>query len=96
MMSVMYRRVRYLGIVTTQDLQALFDISDDTVTRAVKRGDIPPPVTLFGRNMWTIESFVQHLAHRLEAARLQAEREQAQRDTKVAALYGGLPHGRRD
>ena len=42
-----------------------------------------------------IEAIQQHLTHRLEEARVQAEREQAQRDTKVAALYGGHPHGRR-
>jgi hypothetical protein len=48
------RRLLLLGIVTTQDLQVLFEISDDTVTRAYKRGDLPPPVTLFGRNIWSV------------------------------------------
>jgi predicted DNA-binding transcriptional regulator AlpA len=91
----MHLRLIRLGLLTTQDLQALFDISDDTITRAYKRGDLPPPVTLFGRNIWSIEAIQQHLAQRLEHARTQAEREQAQRDTKVAALYGGDPHGRR-
>ena len=95
MTSPMYQRLLLLGIVLTQDFQALFDISDDTVTRAYKRGDIPPPVTMFGRNVWTIEGLQQHINRRLEEARVQAEREQAQRDTKVAALYGGHPHGRR-
>jgi len=90
-----YRRLLLLGIVTTQDFEALFDICDDTVTRAYKRGDIPPPIRLFGCNAWTIDAIQQHLARRLEEARAQAEREQAQRDTKVAALYGGHPHGRR-
>jgi hypothetical protein len=90
-----FLRLRFLGIVTTQDLEALFDICDDTVTRAYKRGDIPPPIRLFGCNAWTIDALQQHLARRLEEARVQAEREQAQRDTKVAALYGGHPHGRR-
>ena len=91
----MHQRLELLGIVTTQDLEALFDICDDTVTRAYKRGDIPPPIRLFGCNAWTIEAIQQHLARRLEEARVQAEREHAQRDTKVAALYGGQPHGRR-
>ena len=95
MTPAMYRRLLLLGIVTTQDLQALFDICDDTVTRAYRRGDIPPPVTMFGRNVWTIDALQQHLARRLEEARGQAEREQAQRNAKVAALYGGHPHGRR-
>ena len=95
MTPAMHLRLIRLGLLTTQDLQALFEISDDTVTRAYKRGDLPPPVTLFGRNIWSIEAIQQHLAHRLEEARTQAEREHAQRDTKVAALYGGHPHGRR-
>jgi hypothetical protein len=91
----MHLRLIRLGILTTQDLEALFDICDDTVTRAYKRGDIPPPVSMFGRNVWTIDALQQHLARRLEEARIQAERERVQRDTKVAALYGGHPHGRR-
>ena len=95
MTPAIYRRLRLLGIVTTQDLETLFDICDDTVTRAYKRGDIPPPIRLFGCNAWTIEAIQQHLARRLEEARIQAEREQAQHDTKVAALYGGHHHGRR-
>ena len=96
MTPAMYRRLLLLGIVTTQDFQALFDICDDTVTRAYKRGDIPPPVTaclgvMHGPSMPSSSTS----RSRLEEARAQAEREQAQRDTKVAALYGGHPHGRR-
>jgi hypothetical protein len=91
----MFLRLKFLGIMTTQDLETLFDICDDTVTRAHKRGDLPAPVTLFGKNVWTIEAILQHMARRLEEARIQAEREHARRDTKVAALYGGHPHGRR-
>jgi len=95
MTPAMYRRLLFLGIITTQDFEALFNICDDTVTRAYKRGDIPPPIRLFGYNTWTIEALQQHLTRRLEEARVQAEREQAQRDTKIASLYGGQPHGRR-
>src|SRR5215831_3941945 len=83
MTPAIYRRLRLLGIVTTQDLETLFDICDDTVTRAYKRGDIPPPITLFGRNAWTVDALQQHWARRHEATRVQIEREQAQRDTKV-------------
>jgi predicted DNA-binding transcriptional regulator AlpA len=88
-------RVIHLGFLTTQDLQAWFDVCDETIHNAVRRGDLPPPVKLFGRNVWSVESIQQHLAQRLEAARVQAEREQAQRDTKVSALYGGTHQGRR-
>jgi predicted DNA-binding transcriptional regulator AlpA len=95
MTSAIYRRVTQLGFLTTQDLQALFDVCDETVHNAVKRGDLPPPVKLFGRNVWSVESLKQHLEQRLETARVQAEREQAQKEAKVQALHGGDPHGRR-
>jgi predicted DNA-binding transcriptional regulator AlpA len=84
-----------LSFLTTQDLQALFDCCDETIHNAVKRGELPPPVKVGGRNIWSAECIQQHLAQRLEAARMQAEREQAQKDTKVQSLYGGHPHGRR-
>jgi len=84
-----------LRLLTTQDLETMFSICDETVSNAVKRGELPPPVKLFGRNIWSVEAIQQHLAQRLEAARVQAEREQAQRDTKVSALHGGTRHGRR-
>ena len=90
-----YRRLTLLRLLMTQDFERLFGICDETVHNAVKRGELPPPVKLFGRNIWSVESIQQHLAQRLEAARVQAEREQAQKDTKVQTLYGGHPHGRR-
>jgi len=88
-------RVIHLGFLTVQDLQAWFDVCDETIHNAVRRGDLPPPVKLFGRNVWSVESIQQHLAQRLEAAWAQAEQEQAQKETKVQTLYGGHPHGRR-
>ena len=88
-------RLTLLKILTTQDLETLFGICDETVSNAVKRGELPPPVKLFGRNVWSMEGIQLHLAQRLEASRVQAEREQAQRDTKVSALHGGTRHGRR-
>jgi hypothetical protein len=91
----MHLRLILLGLLTTQDLQASFEVCDETVHNAVKRGDLPPPVKLFGRNVWSVESLQQHLKQRLEMARVQAEREQAQKEAKVQALYGGHSHGRR-
>jgi predicted DNA-binding transcriptional regulator AlpA len=95
MKSAMYRRLTLLRLLMTQDFETLFGICDETVHNAVKRGELPPPVKMFGRNIWSVESIQQHLAQRLEAARVKAEQEQAQRDTKVNALYGGTRHGRR-
>ena len=95
MTPAMHLRLIRLGLLTTQDLQALFDVCDETVGNAVKRGELPPPVKLFGRNTWLVESIKQHHAQRQEAARAEAERAQAQRAAKVQALHGGQPHGRR-
>ena len=95
MTPTLYQRLTLLRLLMTKDFETLFGICDETVHNAVKRGELPPPVKLFGRNTWSVESIQQHLAQRLEAARVQAEREQAQRDTKVSALHGGTRHGRR-
>ena len=83
------------GLLTTKDLERMFNVSDDTITRAYKRGDIPRPIVLFGKHVWTVEAIQRHLVQRMEAARLQVEREQVQRETKMQNLYKGKPYGRR-
>jgi predicted DNA-binding transcriptional regulator AlpA len=88
-------RLTLLGLATTQDLQALFDVTDDTITRAVKRGDLPPPVMLFGRHVWSLEGIQAHLYDRLAHAKEAAAREQAKQDAKLLSLYGGASYGRR-
>jgi predicted DNA-binding transcriptional regulator AlpA len=95
MTPAMHLRLIRLGLLTTQDLEVLFDVCDETVHNAVKRRELPPPVKLFGRNVWSVEAIQQYLEQWLDASRVQAEREQAQKDAKVQALYGGRPHGRR-
>jgi predicted DNA-binding transcriptional regulator AlpA len=88
-------QVIHLGFLTTQDLQTIFDCCDETIHNAVKRGELPPPVKVAGRNIWSRGAIQEHIAKRLEAARVQAEREKVQKDTEVQSLYGGHPHGRR-
>jgi predicted DNA-binding transcriptional regulator AlpA len=83
------------GLLTMKDLERMFNVSDDTITRAYKRGDFPRPIVLFRQHVWTEEAIRHHLAQRQEAARLQDAREQAQRETKIQSLYGGKPYGRR-
>jgi len=95
MNSDMHQPLTRFGLLTTKDLAMLFDVSDDTITRAYKRGDLPQPIVLFGKHVWTVEAIQHHLAHRLEAARMEAEREQAHKETKIQTLYGGKPYGRR-
>jgi len=40
-------------VLTTEDIEWLFGIQDNGVTRMVKRGDLPPPAPLCGRNIWS-------------------------------------------
>jgi len=83
------------GLLTTQDLEAIFSVTDDTITRAVQRGDLPPPLRLFGRHVWSIAVLQTHFTERLEAARVAQAKEHAAAESKVKALYGGTHHGRR-
>ncbi|NLH41514.1 MAG: hypothetical protein GX448_06705 [Planctomycetes bacterium] len=45
-----------------------------SVKRAVRRGELPPPVRLFGEPVWTAQALREHLAKRLEQARREVER----------------------
>ena len=75
-------------ILTTEDLEWLCGVNDNGISRAVKRGDLPVPATIFGRHVWTVRAIYAHIDRLLEDARTEAERERQQRDTKVRALYG--------
>lgn len=81
---------------TMKVMQWIFDRSEDSIARAVARGELPPPVKMLGENTWLSGAVRDHIAQRQDAARLQAAREQAQKDTKVQVLRGGHPHGRRN
>jgi hypothetical protein len=39
------------------------------VKRAIQRDELPPPVPLFGANVWTVAAILEHINARLEAAR---------------------------
>jgi predicted DNA-binding transcriptional regulator AlpA len=43
-----------------------------SVKRAVQRGELPPPVPLFGANVWTVAAILAHISARLEAERMAA------------------------
>jgi len=48
-----------------------------SVKRAVERGELPPPVRMFGKPCWTVGAIVAHVEARLERARRDAEKEAA-------------------
>jgi hypothetical protein len=55
-------------IITEEALARLFDRHIVSVKRAVQRGELPPPVKLFGQNSWTAGSLLKHIEGRLEEA----------------------------
>ena len=56
------------AVVTEHGLAALFGRHQSSVKRAVERGELPPPIRLFGQNTWTAGVLVQHLEDRLREA----------------------------
>jgi hypothetical protein len=43
-----------------------------SVKRAIQRGELPPPVPLFGINVWTAAAILEHISASLEAKRTAA------------------------
>jgi predicted DNA-binding transcriptional regulator AlpA len=43
-----------------------------SVKRAIQRGELPPPVPLFGASVWTVAAILEHINARLEAERTAA------------------------
>ena len=70
------------GIITEAGLAQLFGRCSVSVKRAVERGELPPPVRLFGQNTWTAGVIVAHLEQRLKIA----AKEAAQLQGKIRAL----------
>jgi len=64
-------------LLDEQRLADVFDCHTATVKRAVKRGELPAPVRMFGRPCWTAGAIIRHVEARLEAAQQEAEREAA-------------------
>lgn len=65
------------AILAEEDVARIFRRHSVSVKRAVERGELPPPVRLFGRPCWTASAILAHLDARLEAAKREAERESA-------------------
>ena len=60
------------AIVSEEALCRIFARSSDSIKRAVRRGELPPPVRLFGKPSWTVRVLVQFIEKRLEQAALDA------------------------
>jgi hypothetical protein len=76
-------------VLTRPEMEWLCALDANGITRAVKRGDLPAPATLFGRSVWTVQAIRTHINTLVEQASRNAAREKKQRDAKVKTLYGG-------
>jgi len=65
------------AILEEEAVARIFGRHSVSVKRAVERGELPPPVRLFGKPSWTAGAILAHLNARLEAAKREAEKEAA-------------------
>ena len=61
------------AVVTEEGIAGLFNRHESSVKRAVQRGELPPPVRMFGQNTWTAGVLVSHIEARLASAAQDAE-----------------------
>ena len=62
------------AIVDETELGRIFNRHPVSIKRAVRRGELPPGVRLFGKQTWTARAVLDHLNRRLEEAKKDAER----------------------
>ena len=70
-------------IIPEKALAEIFKCHPVTIKRAVSRGELPPPIRMFGKPCWTAKSLIEHVESRLEAAKREAEEEAA----RIARLH---------
>jgi hypothetical protein len=61
------------AVIMEEGLAAMFDRHEFSVKRAIERGELPPPVRMFGQNAWTAGVLVRHIEKRLEKAAKEVE-----------------------
>lgn len=76
-------------VLNTEELAQLFGVNHNGITRAVKRGDLPPPAKIFGCHIWTVRVIRTHIDALLEQARIAAERARHRRAVTLNTRYGG-------
>lgn len=78
------------AIVDEEALARMFNRCTTSVKRAVDRGELPPPVRMFGKPCWTAGAILSHVGARLETAKKNAERDA----TRLAKHFPGAVAGR--
>lgn len=56
------------AVISEDGLAKLFGRCRTSIKRAVRRGELPPSVRMFGESVWTVEALRSHMNKRLEAA----------------------------
>ncbi len=64
------------AVVTEEALARIFGKHRITIKRAVQRGELPPPVRLFGVPVWTVSSLLNHIEWRLHAEKTEMQRQE--------------------
>jgi len=62
-------------IVSEQDLAQIFGKHPESIKRAIVRGELPEPVQLFKRRVWTAGAIREHLQERLRQAQEQKSKD---------------------
>lgn len=62
------------ALVNESALARLLGCHPVTVKRAVRRGELPPPVRLMGKPTWTVGAILAHFDKRLEITAKEAEK----------------------
>lgn len=70
------------SIISEGGVARLFSRHPASVKRAVDRGELPPPVRMFGQSVWTVEVVTEHISSRLA----QAAEEREARERKYRKL----------
>jgi len=65
------------AILEEAGLARMFNRHPVSIKRAVERGELPPPVRLFGKPTWTVAVILAHLERRLEGAHREREKDRA-------------------
>ena len=73
-------------ILFQADLARIFGRNDTSIWRAVERGELPPPIKLFGKNAWTPRSIIRHLEDALKSAADKRDRERGELEQRIAHL----------
>jgi predicted DNA-binding transcriptional regulator AlpA len=62
------------ALISEEALAHLLGRHRASVKRAVRRGELPPPVRFLGRPTWTAGAILRHMEDRLEKAAREAEK----------------------